>query len=142
MRNYVHITSFTIGGIDSPLVGRVPNAGNCRLVRRSIMIIVTCIIAVIELILQSISPVCLSIDAPAKENRKRMKNAATSAAELPRDTIFNRRVANALKSANRRNLIFVYNAAPRTENGVTIFITATKFRHYQYTFATYNMYID
>jgi hypothetical protein len=66
----VHITSFTIGAIDVPLLGRqfkVPNAGNCCLVRGDIKISVTRIIAVIELILKSISPVCQSVDAPLQD---------------------------------------------------------------------------
>ena len=75
-QNDVHIASFTIGGIDAPLHGRqckVPNARNCRLVRRGIKISVTRIIAAVELILQSISTVCQSADAPLQDlvNRRR-----------------------------------------------------------------------
>jgi hypothetical protein len=74
LQNDVHITSFTIGAIDVPSLGcqcRVPNARNCPLVRRDIMIIVTCIILVVELILQSISPICQSVDAPLEDLVKR-----------------------------------------------------------------------
>jgi hypothetical protein len=50
-----------------PLLGRqckVPNAGDRCLVRGDIMINVTRIIAVVELILQGVSPICQSVDAP------------------------------------------------------------------------------
>jgi hypothetical protein len=70
LRNDVHITSFTIGGIDVPLLGfqcKVPNAGNCCFVRYDTMISVTRIIAVVELILQGVSPVCQSVDAPLQD---------------------------------------------------------------------------
>src|ERR1700728_4846092 len=72
--NNVHITSFTIGEVDAPLHRRqfrVPNTGNCCLVRLDTKISVTCIIAVVELILQSICPVCQSIDAPLQDSVKR-----------------------------------------------------------------------
>jgi hypothetical protein len=67
LQNDVHITSFAIRGIDAPLHGRqckVPYAGNCCLVRRDIKRGVTCIIAVVELILQNISPVWQIFDGP------------------------------------------------------------------------------
>jgi len=70
LKNGVHIASFTIGAIDAPLHGRqckVPNAGNHCLIRRDIKISVTSIIVVVELILQSISPVCQSADAPLED---------------------------------------------------------------------------
>jgi hypothetical protein len=75
-QNDVHITSFTIGAIDVPLLGRqtkVPNAGDCCLVRGDVKIIVTRIIAVVELILQSIRPVCQSVDAPLEDLVKRRR---------------------------------------------------------------------
>jgi hypothetical protein len=74
LQNDVHITSFTIGVIDVPSLGcqcRVPNARNCRIVRCDIMIIVTRIVAVEELVLQSISPTFQSVDAPLEDLVKR-----------------------------------------------------------------------
>jgi len=50
---------------------RVPNARNCRFVRRDIVISVTRIIAVVELILQSIGPVWQLVDAPLQDFVKR-----------------------------------------------------------------------
>jgi len=76
LRNDVHITSFTIGGIDAPLLGRqcqVRNGGNCCLVRRNIRMSVTRITAVVVLILQSISPVCQSVDVPLQDLVKRRR---------------------------------------------------------------------
>jgi hypothetical protein len=63
-----------IEGINAPLHGRqfkVPNAGNCCLIRSDIKISVTRIIAVVELILQSIIPVCQSADGPLQDLVKR-----------------------------------------------------------------------
>ena len=71
MQNDVHITSFTIGGTDAPLHGpqcKVPYAGNCCLVRRDIKISVTRIIAIVELILQSVTPVFQSVDGPLQQD--------------------------------------------------------------------------
>jgi hypothetical protein len=73
LQNDVHITSFTIGG-DAPLHGRqciVPYAGNRCLIRHDIKKGVSRIIAVVELILKGIGPVCKSVDAPLQDLVKR-----------------------------------------------------------------------
>jgi hypothetical protein len=69
LQNDVQVISFTIGGIDAPLLGRqciIPYAGNCSIVR-DIKKSVSRIITTMELILKSISSVWQSSDEPLEK---------------------------------------------------------------------------